>query len=187
MKHYLNKILVVEGKEDASYLSSFIDTEIVTTNGYDLPKAEIEYINEASRYKEILVLVDPDLAGRKIEKRLKEKLKKATYLNVEISKCNRGKKDGIAECDKEEILRVLEPYFEDENTKKTPLLQGNLIKMAISDSGFRAFLSKKYCLGKCNSKTVLRRLETLQIKEEDLDETMKEYETWKFLALTSMQ
>ena len=179
MKHYLNKIIVVEGKEDASYLSSFIDAEIVTTNGYDLPKEEIEYLNKASDFKEILVLVDPDLAGREIENKLKKILKKATYLNVDISKCSRGKKDGVAECEQEEILRVLKPYFESKNIEKTPLLQGNLLKITLSDSDFRSFLSKKYSLGKCNSKTVLRRLKTLQISEDDLQETMKEFESWK--------
>ena len=43
MKYYLNNILVVEGKEDVSYLSSFLDAEFVTTNGYDIPEEEIEY------------------------------------------------------------------------------------------------------------------------------------------------
>ena len=44
MKYFINKIIVVEGKEDVSYLSSFIDSEYIVTNGYELPKEEIEYI-----------------------------------------------------------------------------------------------------------------------------------------------
>ena len=71
------------------------------------PNEEIEYVNEASKHKEILVLVDPDKAGREIENRLKEKLINATYINVDISRCIRGKKDGVAECDQEEIIKVL--------------------------------------------------------------------------------
>ena len=71
MKYFINKIIVVEGKEDVSFLSSFIEAEYITTNGYDIPKEEVEYINQASKRKEILVLVDPDKAGREIEEKLK--------------------------------------------------------------------------------------------------------------------
>jgi len=38
MKKSLNGILVVEGKEDASYLSNYIDSEIVTVQGYEVPE-----------------------------------------------------------------------------------------------------------------------------------------------------
>ena len=117
MKYYLDAILVVEGKEDVSYLSSFIDSEYVVTNGYDISEEELDYLNAASKYKNVIVLVDPDVAGRAIENRLKNKLSKATYLNVKISECIRGEKDGIAECDSSEILRVLGPYLKQEKSK----------------------------------------------------------------------
>ena len=175
MKYYLNKILVVEGKEDVSYLSSFLDAEFVTTNGYEIPEEKIEYINAASDYKEILVLVDPDKAGRNIEEKLKSKLTKATYLNVEISKCNRGQKDGVAECEQGEILKVLKPYLETKKHKKSGVLQENLLKIELSDSELREFLSNKYSLGKCNNKTLIKRLETLQISEEELKKAIEEY------------
>ena len=41
MKISLSRILVVEGKEDASYLSNYIDSEIVVVNGYELSEATI--------------------------------------------------------------------------------------------------------------------------------------------------
>ena len=175
MKYYLNSILVVEGKEDVSYLSSFIDAEFVMTNGYDIPQSEIDYLNAASSFKRIIVLVDPDEAGRNIEKKLAAKIKKAIYLNVEISKCNRGKKQGIAECEQEEIIKLLKPYFEDKIEEKTRKTQINSLKIDLSDKGFRQFLSQKHSLGKCNNKTIIRRLETLQITKQEIKETMKEY------------
>ena len=46
MKKYLDGILVVEGKEDASYLSNYISSEIVTTNGFDIPKETISYLKD---------------------------------------------------------------------------------------------------------------------------------------------
>ena len=176
MKYFLNKIVVVEGKEDSSYLSSFIEAEYVVTNGYDIQDSEIDYLNEVSKHKDILVLADPDNAGREIENKLKSKIKNATYLNVEISKCTRGSKQGIAECEKEEIINVLKPYFESKIIKKTPLLQEKSLKIALSDKLLRQHLSSKYNLGNCNNKTLFKRLETLQITEQDLLETIKEYQ-----------
>ena len=56
MKYCINNIIVVEGKEDASYLSSFIDAEYVTTNGYEIPVEEVDYLNEASKIYKTIVL-----------------------------------------------------------------------------------------------------------------------------------
>lgn len=175
MKYFINKIIVVEGKEDVSYLSSFIEAEYITTNGYDIPKEEIEYINEASKHKEILVLVDPDKAGRQIEERLKQKLVNATYISIDISKCIRGEKDGVAEASKEEILRVLNPHFSSKNPQKSLDLQGNLSKLDLTSKELRDYLSKKYHLGKCNLKKLFIRLETLEISSEELEQSIKEF------------
>ena len=175
MKYYLNKIVVVEGKEDASYLSSFIEAEYITTDGYNIPKEEIDYINHAYKFKEILVLVDPDKAGRDIEEKLKKVIVKATYLNVDITKCIRGKKTGVAECDQEEIIKILKSHFSSKKEEKKAVLQGKLSKIDLNDKELRQLICDKYHLGKCNLKKMLQRLETLEIKEEELIKTVKEF------------
>ena len=175
MKYYIDGILVVEGKEDSSYLSSFIDAEYVITNGYEISKTELDYLNAASNFKQIVVLVDPDKAGREIESKLKNQLVKADYLNVEISHCNRGQKSGIAECDQEEILKVLEPYLEVEKTKNNVVLRAKSLKIELSDKSLRDYLAAKYHLGKCNNKTLFKRLDTLKISEQELLNSIKEY------------
>ena len=173
--YYINKIIVVEGKEDASYLSSFVKAEYVLTNGYDIPKEELDYLNEASKHKDILVLVDPDEAGRNIENRLKEKLNNATYLNINIKECNRGKKNGIAECSKEEIINVLQPHFSEELLEKSDDLMANLSKIDFADKNLREYLSKKFHLGKCTYKKLFIRLQTLEISPNILIEALAHY------------
>lgn len=175
MKYYINKLIVVEGKEDVSFLSSFIEAEYIITNGYDIPKEEIEYINEASKHKEVFVIVDPDEAGREIENRLKLVLTKATYITIDINKCIRGKKNGVAECEQEEIVRILKPHFSNKNQQKSCVLQGNLTKLDLSDRGLRRFLSDKFHLGKCNLKKIVVRLNTLEISSQELTKAIKEY------------
>ena len=46
MKISLNRVLVVEGKEDASYLSNYIDSEIVVVNGFELKNTTISYLKD---------------------------------------------------------------------------------------------------------------------------------------------
>ena len=172
MKYFINKIIVVEGKEDASYLSSFIEAEYVITNGYDIPKEEIDYLNEASKHTDILVLVDPDEAGRQIEEKLKALLVKATYLCVDISKCSRGAKNGIAECHQEEIINILKNHFSPQKSIKN---QVKLSKLEINDKNLRAYLATKFHLGICNAKKLLARINTLEISESEIRKAIKEH------------
>ena len=175
MKYFINKIIVVEGKEDTSYLSSFIEAEYITTNGYDVKPQDLDYINEACKYKEVLVLVDPDKAGRDIEKTLRSRIAKATYLEIDISKCIRGKKNGVAECDQQEIINVLKPHFSYKNSIKVPNLQGKFNKIDFSDKKLRSYICEKLHLGICNLKKLFIRIETLQISEEKLSKIVKDY------------
>ena len=42
MKKYLKFPLIVEGKDDASYLSNYIASEIIVTNGYEIDSSLIQ-------------------------------------------------------------------------------------------------------------------------------------------------
>ena len=97
---FLKGILVVEGKQDAAYLSNYIASEIVVVNGFEIPESVISYLKN----KSVLLLLDPDDAGHKIRQKLKNLLPDAIDVGIDISKCNRGNKKGVAECEINEIL-----------------------------------------------------------------------------------
>ena len=120
MKKYLKYPLVVEGKEDASYLSNYIASEIIVTNGYELDSSLISYLKD----KEVIVMTDPDEAGQQIRNRLNGMLNKVHNVEVDIKQCIRGKKNGVAECQIDEILCKLALFFENhpEITQKSRLL-----------------------------------------------------------------
>lgn len=170
MKKVFNGVLVVEGSNDASYISSFVDAVIVTTNGYDIPSQELEFLVNLPKDKKIYILTDPDDAGENIRRRLKEQLPSATDLSVDIAKCNKNNKHGVAECDKEELLKVLEPYLID-NQKSGVLTLNDLYLIGLDDKKKRDYLSEQLHLGKCNNKTLLKRINYLGIGIE----TLKKY------------
>ena len=88
MKKHLNGILVVEGKEDASYLSNYIASEIVVVNGFELNDNLISYLKN----KKVIVLSDPDEAGKTIRKQLNDRLNNVDNVEIDIAKCSRGRK-----------------------------------------------------------------------------------------------
>jgi len=161
---YLNGILVVEGNNDASYISSFIKCEIVVVNGYELEN--LDYLKEASKIKQIFVLTDPDEAGRTISKRIIKELENAIDICVDIAKCNNKSKRGIAECEKEEILCKLQKFL-----KNTCDLQEKRIKA--SDVWMlknKEKLANDFHLGNCNTKKLVERLNTLNVPLEKLND-----------------
>ena len=115
MKIALDGILVVEVKEDASYLSSFISSEIVILNGFELAEETINYL----KGKRIIALIDPDDAGKEIRKKLNSIIDNVINVEVDINKCSRGKKNGVAECEIDHIINALSPYFDKKDTRKT--------------------------------------------------------------------
>ena len=170
MKININGLLVVEGILDESYLNSFLNVEIVKTNGYDIPKEEIEYINSTN--KNIIIFVDSDEAGEVIRARLNTLIPNAINVKVDITKCNKNNKHGVAECDKEEILKVLSPYFIKEPLKEGNLTSYDLLKLGLTgdnSSKLRDEVISKLKLGKCNTKTFLKRLNYKNIKFDELE------------------
>ena len=60
MKKIVDGIIVVEGKSDVAFLSSFIDAEFVITTGSEISDDTISYLKERSKNTKIIVLTDPD-------------------------------------------------------------------------------------------------------------------------------
>ena len=172
MKMYLDGILVVEGKEDASYLSNYISSEIVVVNGYELDTKTIAYLQG----KKVIALLDPDEAGKEIRKRLNTIMPALINVEVDINKCNRGKKNGVAECQIDELIGKLQAF-----SVKSPQISQNI---AISDlynlgiienNELRQYVTEKLNLGKCNNKQLLKRLNLNQVQSDVLKKIVEEY------------
>ena len=173
MKLYLNAVLVVEGKEDASYLSNYIESEIVVVNGYEMSESTINYL----KGKAVIVLSDPDEAGKQIRKTLNEKLDNVINVEIDITKCIRGIKNGVAECSIDEIMVKLQPYSVKNPAKLQQIQNSDLYNLGLvnGDLGLRNFVCEKLNLGKCNGKTLLKRLNANNISLEELINVVKEY------------
>ena len=173
MKLFLNGVLVVEGKEDASYLSNYIGSEIVVVNGYEMSDNTINYL----KGKTIIALLDPDDAGKQIRKTLNDKLENVINVEIDINKCIRGTKNGVAECSIDEIMAKLQPYSVKNPAKLKRIQESDIFKMGLvnGDVDLRKYVCEKLNLGKCNGKVLLKRLNANNVSMEELAKVVEEY------------
>lgn len=174
MKPYISSVLVVEGNNDASYISSLYEIEIVVLNGYDCPKEEIDYLKEVSQKKKTLLLTDPDEAGNKIRESLHKTGISFVDLRADISKCNKNGKHGVAECEKEEINRVFAPFVDKKSIILEEITAADISLLRLNKED-REVLCSYYHLGKCNNKKMATRLNSLGIRKEEFMKEAKKY------------
>lgn len=167
---YFDGVIVVEGKGDVSYLSSFINAEYVILNGYDMPDDVLDYLTNIKNRK-IVVLTDPDEAGICIENKLRSAGFIYEYKKVNIKSCDKNGKHGIAECEKSEILRVFNEELINDNPFKNSLSKAEFNELGMMESQKnRDELSKIFHLGFCNAKTLYKRLNYNGITAKDIKE-----------------
>ena len=172
MKMYLDGVLVVEGKEDASYLSNYISSEIVVVNGYELDEATINYL----RGKKVIALLDPDEAGKTIRNKLNSLIRDVINVEIDINKCNRGRKNGVAECQIEEIIGKLQTFSVKTPENKPNITISDLYNLGITENNeLRQYVTDKLNLGKCNNKQLLKRINLNQVQLDLLKKIVEEY------------
>ena len=168
----IDGIIVVEGKSDVSFLSSFINAEFVTTNGSEISKETIDYLKESIKNKDIYVLTDPDSPGERIRKVLNENISglKHCFINKENS-IKKGKV-GVAESTKEEILNALSNALSVKDNNVGSLTLNDLVTIGLcgdkDSEEKRNKVAKDLNLGHCNAKTFLKRLNYRGISIEEL-------------------
>lgn len=172
MKKTIDAVIVVEGKQDASYLSSLFNCECVITNGYEIPNDTVDYLITVSKLKKVIVLVDPDEAGKSIRERLKTIIPNAIQIEVELSKCNRRDKHGVAECEKDEIIKKLGVFAENSLKNLNKIKEFELIKLLNDRPNSKELLINNFHTGNCNIKTLTKRLNSLNINIEDIKKVL---------------
>ena len=165
-------IIVVEGKSDVSFLSSFIEAEFVITNGSEISKDTIEYLKSASKDKNVYVLTDPDSPGERIRKILDENIDGLNHCFVNKENSIKNGKVGVAESTKEEIKKALDNAVKTNQNQLGTITMSDLLKLGlcgVEDSeAKRNKISKELNLGHCNAKTFLKRLNYRAINIEEI-------------------
>ena len=172
----IKEVIVVEGKSDYTLLKSFFDVEIIITNGSEISKDTLDLIKKTNETRGVIVLTDPDYPGMQIRNKINAYVGNCKNAFVEKKKAIRGKKVGIAETRKEDILEALENVV-----TFTDCLIGDVTYDDLYELGFmgkndsknkREFVSNKFHLGWCNAKNFLKRVNMFNITKDMLKEVI---------------
>lgn len=179
MKTKINAILIVEGKTDIDFLSSFLDASIYSVNGSAVEEKDYEFINEALKKHKVIVLTDPDFPGLQIRNKINEHCKGVynAYVRKEVS--IKGSKVGVAESTKEEVLNALKEAIKfNDNNESGSITTADLYELKLlgdeNSSYLRKEVSEKLHLGFNNSKSFLKKINLLNISKEELKEVIKD-------------
>ena len=168
----INGIVVVEGKTDVAFLSTFIDAEFVTTNGSEIPVETIDYLRKSSENRGVFVLTDPDSPGKRIRDILDQNIPNLKHCFVSKEASIKNHKVGVAESTKEEVLKALDSNVETNSLKVSNITSSDLVKLGligeVDSAQKRSVISEKYHLGYGNAKTFLKRVNYSGLTLEDL-------------------
>ena len=177
MKVKYPNVIVVEGKMDKDLLESFLDVDIVTTNGSEVSRETIEYVRALSKTRTIVVLTDPDAPGKRIRDILNSEISGLFNAFIPKEKAIKKHKVGVAESDKATIMEALNHLMLPESKSKTSNLTMNdlfeLGLMGNADSASkRRVLENSLHVDQVNGKTLLKRLKALGLERKDLEEAL---------------
>ena len=171
----INEVIVVEGENDTKRLKSFFDVDTIETHGLGLKKETIDLIKEIDKKRGVILFLDPDTPGEKIRNRLNSEIPNLKNAFVLKENAKTKKKVGIEHADKKTLEEALNNLITYSNKEET-LSQSEYNSLGLngeSDSASkRDKLSKAFHVGKCNSKTMFKRLNMLGITYKDIEKVL---------------
>lgn len=169
-----SSVIVVEGKMDKDLIESFMDVDIITTNGSEVSRETINYIREISKKREVIILTDPDTPGKRIRDKINSEVPGLMNAFVPKVRCIKNHKVGVAESSKDVILEALSNLIKSEPSSASDITMNELYDLGLIGSKGSSEKRKKYeehyHLGHTNGKTLLYRLQALGLTKKDLEE-----------------
>lgn len=167
----IKEVIVVEGKNDTRRLQSFFDAETIETHGMSLNQETIELIRQINAQRGVILFLDPDTPGEKIRKKLNDAIPGLKNAFVMKEDARTKKKVGIEHASKEvleEALNNLLTYTDIEQS----ISESEFYALGLSgnedSASLRRLVSEHFHLGKCNGKTLLKRLNLAGITAEEI-------------------
>lgn len=171
----IKELIVVEGVNDTKRLKSFFDVDTIETHGMGLSKETIEFIRQAEKSRGVILFLDPDTPGEKIRKKINDAIPGLKNAFVLKEDARTKKKVGIEHASKEILEEALNNIITYTDERKTLSLDEfyQLGLIGNKDSSLkREKITKHFHLGKCNGKTMFKRLNMLGIEYKDLIEIL---------------
>lgn len=171
----IDAVIVVEGKHDSEKLKKFFDVDTIETSGSHLSKETLNLIKGVALKRKVILLLDPDSVGEKIRTIINQEIKGLVNCFVLKKDAKTHKKVGIEHADYNTLKIALENFLIYGESKESLKYQ-DMLELGLSgnenSSSLRMKVSEYFHLGKCNSKTMLKRLNMLGINKKKIKEIL---------------
>jgi len=169
----IKELIVVEGKHDSANLKRFFAVETRETGGVNVSRQLLEDLKVIASKKDIIIFTDPDSSGNKIREIISKELPNCKHAYLQSKDCRHKDKVGIEHANREVLERALNNLISYHDLQGE-LTMSDLIDLGLS-AGDKATLKRQkisafYNLGDCNGKSLLKRLNALNITKEELEE-----------------
>lgn len=176
----IKEVVVVEGKDDIARVKKALDCQVIATGGIYIDRICMENILRAYQKVGIIILTDPDYAGKKIRKRISSICPKAKHAFISREKAYADGDIGIENADPEEIRRAIEKSLPELNEKKEEFTMKDMLENGLSlgeNSKYRReILADILGLAYGNTKTFLKNLNSFAISREDFEKALNKME-----------
>ena len=175
----INELIVVEGKTDIDFLSSFIDADFYQVHGSAVSDEDIAFLSKAQKNRGIIILTDPDFPGLQIRHKIKNAIPDAKEAFVRKEFSIKHNKVGVAESTKEEIEKALKNVISvsKNETKKIIFNNSDLLELGLIGAENSKKLRNEVCntlhIGFSNAKNLLLKLNSINISKKELEEIVE--------------
>lgn len=176
----IKEIIVVEGKDDIIAVKRAFkgNVDVVATHGLGIKKNLLEELVKLNETKGIIVLTDPDYAGKRISNMIREYVPNAKFASIPRNEATKGDNIGVENASDVVIIKAIEkarPIYEE--SKQIFSMED------IIDNGFSGLQNSKerrikFCrivgITYCNAKQLLTRLNAFGITREEFEKAVKQ-------------
>lgn len=172
----IKETIVVEGKDDIANVKRAVDCEMIPTNGLSFGMDLIERLKVINDRCGIIILTDPDYAGKKIRARISKHIPTAKHAYIDRKKAIKKNDLGVENADPEVIIDALKKAKAINIDKKEEFTMADLVNNGLSLGSDarekRAKLGDILGIGYYNSKQLLSKLNSFGISREEFEKAV---------------
>ncbi len=175
----IQEVIVVEGKDDVEAVKRAVDCECIPTHGYGFSPSLLEELANIQQRRGIIVLTDPDYAGKRIRQRIREAVPKAKHAYIDQKSAFRGDDIGVENAKPETIREALQKAHYSLVERRTEFSREDMFYYGLEGSDGakerRIALSRALGIGYGNAKQLLARLNDYGISRKEVEEALEKW------------
>ncbi len=169
----IKEIIVVEGKHDTQKLQSCIECDTLETCGCRLTKERIELIRQLQKKRGVIIFTDPDVPGEKIRNAINTQVPGCKNAFIEKRLAKTSKKVGVEHAKPQNIKDALSHLMTYEVQVSETLSLKEFHALGLNgrnnSAQLREMLGNTLFIGKCNAKTLWKRLNMLGLSVKEVE------------------